>query len=217
VLQLQAPMSRRLPVGVIATAAFIAVFSTASIGSQSNRANRSVGHTGAKVETQTRVAVNAGQVNAHVTLLQGRAFSGRPVDIMVDFDVAPGWHIYGTPLPEGYVPASVTFDDELLSAQKLSFPKPTPVKFELLGETLPVYQGHFKATGNIVLRPNLPPGHHTLSGTLNFQACNDNICKMPQRVRFEIPLSIVPPSAKEAGAGSASGRELRRVSSNRLN
>src|SRR5438045_644463 len=114
-------MSRRLPIGAIATAAFVAVFATASIGAQSNRANRAVGHTRGKVETQTRVAVNAGELNAHITLLQGRAFSGRPVDIMVDFDVAPGWHIYGTPLPEGYVPASVTFDNELLSAQKLSF------------------------------------------------------------------------------------------------
>jgi hypothetical protein len=64
------------------------------------------------------------------------------------------------------------------------------VKFDLLGETLPVYQGRFKAVGDILLRQKLVPGEHQLGGTLSFQECNDNLCKMPQRVHFEIPLRI---------------------------
>ena len=184
----------KLSVAVVATTA-LALFGTLAVGAQSNRPNPAIAQPGHRVDAKIKVAVNAGEVNAHIALLQ-RAFSGRPVDIMVDFDVAPGWHIYGAPLPEGYVPASLTFDNELLSRQTLNFPKPTPVKFELLGETLPVYQGRFKAAGTVVLRQNVPPGNHTLSGILSFQACNDNLCKMPQRVRFEIPLRVDPPAAQ---------------------
>jgi hypothetical protein len=35
-------------------------------------------------------------------------------------------------------------------------------------------------------------GEHKLAGELKFQECNDQICKLPQTVRFEIPLTIEP-------------------------
>jgi DsbC/DsbD-like thiol-disulfide interchange protein len=143
--------------------------------------------------------VDAGELKAHIALSDVRAFSGQQLGIAVDFEIAPGWHVYGKPLPEEYTPTTVTLDKDLVFAQNLDFPKPTPVNFELLGETLPVYQGRFKAVGDIVLRQKLAPGEHRLGGTLSFQECNDNLCKMPQQVRFEIPLridSLVPATPK---------------------
>ncbi len=146
--------------------------------------------------SQAKAVINSGEVKARIVLSQARAFSGQRVGVIVNFEIAPGWHVYGTPLPEEYTPTILTFDRDLLSQQKLDFPKPTPVKFDLLGETLPVYQGRFKAAGDILLRQKLVPGEHQLGGTLSFQECNDNLCKMPQQVHFEIPLRIdLPPSA----------------------
>jgi DsbC/DsbD-like thiol-disulfide interchange protein len=139
---------------------------------------------------QTMIVVDAGGVKAHIALSDARAFSGQRMGVIVNFDIAPGWHVYGKPLPEEYTPTDVTFDKDLVSGQNLEFPKPTPVKFELLGETLPVYQGRFKAVGDILLRQKLVPGERRLGGTLSFQQCNDNLCKMPQQVRFQIPLRI---------------------------
>ena len=145
------------------------------------------------------VLVNAGEVKAHIALSDMRAYSGQQLGVAVDFDIAPGWHIYGKPLPEEYTPTTVSFDQDLVSGQQLDFPKPTPVKFELLGETLPVYQGRFKAVGDIILRERLMPGEHRLNGTFSFQECNDNLCKMPQQVRFEIPLRIDSPRPAAPG------------------
>jgi DsbC/DsbD-like thiol-disulfide interchange protein len=142
------------------------------------------------VGIQDKVTVEAGDVKARIALAQAHAFGGQQIGVIVDFDIAPGWHIYGKPLPEEYTPTSLIFDDDLLSGQKLNFPKPTPVKFELLGDTLPVYQGRFQAVGKIVLRQKLTSGKHQLGGTLSFQECNDNLCKLPQRIRFGIPLQI---------------------------
>jgi hypothetical protein len=136
------------------------------------------------------VVVKAGEVKANIVLSDVRAFSGQLLGIAADFDIAPGWHVYGKPLPEEYTPTAVTFDSDLVSRQNLDFPKATPVKFELLGQTLPVYQGRFKAVGDILLRQKLTPGEHQLRGTLSFQECNDNLCKIPQQVRFELPLRI---------------------------
>ena len=145
------------------------------------------------------VVVDAGEVKTRIALSDVRAFSGEQLGIAVDFDIAPGWHLYGRPLPEEYTPTTVTLDNDLVLAQNLDFPKPMPLKFELLDETLPVYQGRFKAVGAILLRQKLAPGEHQLDGTLGFQECNENLCKLPQQVRFEIPLridSLVPATPK---------------------
>ena len=137
--------------------------------------------------------VDSGEVKARIVLTDARALSGQQIGVIVDFDVAEGWHVYGKPLPQEYTPTSVTFDKNLLSEQNLEFPKPTLVKFALLGETLPVYQGRFTAVGTIVLRHGLNPGEHRLNGTLSFQECNDNLCKMPRQTQFEVPLWIESP------------------------
>jgi DsbC/DsbD-like thiol-disulfide interchange protein len=149
-----------------------------------------VGARSQTMKSRTKTVVEAGEIKAHIALSNAHAFSGQRVGVTVAFDIAPGWHIYGRPLPEEYTPTAVTFDNDLVSRQNLDFPKPTPVKFESLGETLPVYQGRVTAVGAILLRRKLVPGEHRLGGTLSFQECNDNLCKMPQRVRFEIPLLI---------------------------
>jgi len=174
---------------VVAITALLALLPLTPFASQPAAGNRN----GAGPKSPTLILVDAGEVKAHIALSDAHAFSGQRVGVTVNFDIAPGWHIYGKPLPEEYTPTTVTFDGDLLSGQKLDFPKPTPVKFELLGETLPVYQGRFKAVGDILLREKLMPGEHRLSGTLSFQECNDNLCKMPQQLRFEMPLWIKSP------------------------
>jgi hypothetical protein len=73
-----------------------------------------------------------------------------------------------------------------------AFPSRLPIKFVALGETLPAYTGDFKAIGKVLLREKLTVGEHKLAGELKFQECNDQICKLPQTVRFEIPLTIEP-------------------------
>lgn len=46
--------------------------------------------------------------------------------------------------------------------------------------------------GNVVLKQKLNPGNYKLGGTIEFQECNDSICKIPQSARFELPLTIEP-------------------------
>jgi DsbC/DsbD-like thiol-disulfide interchange protein len=138
------------------------------------------------------VVVRAGSVEARIALSADHAVGGHRLGVAVEIAVAPGWHVYGEPLPagEGLMPISITFDRDLVAQQKLKLPSPTPLKFEALNETYPVYQGSFKAAGDIVLAQNLKPGDYSIAGTLNFQECNDAICKMPQSVRFALPIKI---------------------------
>jgi DsbC/DsbD-like thiol-disulfide interchange protein len=150
------------------------------------------GTAAAVTSSATPVVVQAGNVEARIVLSPDHSSGGRQLGVAVDFNVAPGWHIYGEPLPagEGLTPTSIKFDGDLLERQKLDLPKPTPLRFEALNETYPVYQGSFKGAGNIVVAHKLKPGDYSIAGTLSFQECNDAICKMPQAVRFELPIKI---------------------------
>jgi DsbC/DsbD-like thiol-disulfide interchange protein len=142
--------------------------------------------------TSTPVVVQAGNVEARIMLSANRAPDANRLSVAVDFSVAPGWHIYGEPLPagEGLTPTSIKFDGDLVVRQKLALPKPTPRRFEALNETYPVYQGSFKAAGDIVVAQKLKRGDYSIPGTLSFQECNDAICEMPQSVRFEVQIQI---------------------------
>jgi DsbC/DsbD-like thiol-disulfide interchange protein len=147
----------------------------------------------------TPVVVKGSDVIAQISLSADHASAGHQVGVAVNIAVAPGWHIYGEPLPEGegLTPTSIKFDSQLLARQTLNLPKPTPLRFEILNQTYPVYTGNFKALGNVVLNQKIKPGDYSIPGTFNFQLCNDSMCKPPQAVRFELPIKIDPsaPSA----------------------
>ncbi|MGA2409137.1 MAG: protein-disulfide reductase DsbD domain-containing protein [Candidatus Binataceae bacterium] len=138
------------------------------------------------------VDIKADDVTAAIRLAQGTVPAGGKVAIAVHFSVASGWHVYGSPLPSGedLTPTAISFDDQLAANQSIVMPKPIPLRFEALGETLPVYQGDFSAAGQLELKPDLKPGPQLLSGTLQFQECNDSMCKMPRTVQFNLPLRI---------------------------
>jgi DsbC/DsbD-like thiol-disulfide interchange protein len=157
----------------------------------------SIGAAAAVTASGAPVVVKGGNVEARIALSADRSSGGRQIGVAVDFNVAPGWHIYGEPLPagEGLTATSIKFDGDLVARQKLDLPKPTPLRFETLNETYPVYQGSFKAAGNIVLAKALKPGDHWIAGTLSFQECNDAICQMPQSVRFKLPIKIESPAS----------------------
>jgi DsbC/DsbD-like thiol-disulfide interchange protein len=129
-------------------------------------------------------------VQAMIAVSPAEAAPGKRLGVTVDIRIAPGWHIYGQPLPENYVPTTLSFDKTLLANQSIDLPKATPVNFKGLGETLPVYQGEVKAKGTIVLKDGLKPGKYRIGGEFKFQECNDLICKMPQALKFEVPVTV---------------------------
>jgi DsbC/DsbD-like thiol-disulfide interchange protein len=182
------------PLIAVTVATILALLSTTSSASQAGAKKPN----DVRPYHQTITVVDDGELNARIEL-PARALSGQRVSVTVEFVVAPGWHVYGKPLPEEYTPTTVTFDNELVSRQNLDFPTPATVKFEVLGESLRVYQDSFKAVGYILLRQKLLPGEQRLRGTVSFQECNDRLCKMPEQVRFDIPLRIGSPGPVAPG------------------
>jgi DsbC/DsbD-like thiol-disulfide interchange protein len=138
------------------------------------------------------VEIKSDETRVQIRLSDSSAFSGQELAVAAKFDIAPGWHVYGRPLPQGFVPTAITFDERLVARQSFEFPRGTPIKFVALDETLPVYTGDFEATGEVLIKQSLPAGEDKLAGELQFQECDDRICKLPQTVRFESPITVRP-------------------------
>jgi len=134
--------------------------------------------------------LTSGDVNGSIALSDAKAAPGSPLGVTVDLTVAPGWHIYGTKVSDEFIPTTLRFAPDHIAKQSWNFPPATPVNFEGLGETIPVYTGKFSVKATVVLAPNLKPGEYQLTGTLKFQECNDNICKVPQAATFSLPVTV---------------------------
>jgi len=141
-------------------------------------------------QDKASVTIGAEDVEAKISLSSDQAAPGQELGVAVEIAIAPGWHIYGQPLPQNYVATSLTFKSEVVAEQSIALPPAVPLEFKALGETLPAYEGSFRGRGSIVISARAKPGSGTVAGTLRFQECNDTICKVPQEVPFEIPIKI---------------------------
>jgi hypothetical protein len=145
------------------------------------------------------VALEAEDLRVVIAPTTDHSVAGQEIGIAADFAVAPGWHIYGQPLPENYTATAIEFEGDTVASQVLEFPAAEKVTFAALGEMLPVYHGNFRAKGKLLIRSGLKPGEYQLNGKLKYQECSQDVCKIPQTVAFELPLRIegmTPPAPK---------------------
>ena len=136
------------------------------------------------------VVLRSGALAVEIAMSSARAFAGQEISFAAKFQLEPGWHIYGSPLPDAYTPTSITFDDPKVIRQTLDLPEATPLEDTALAETIPVYSGSFQALGSLLLKFPIAAGQTTLSGRLSFQQCSDTVCEPPQTIPFELPLTI---------------------------
>jgi hypothetical protein len=143
-------------------------------------------------EIASTVTLQSGALALQIGLSNALAFPGQEIGFFARFALEPGWHVYGTPLPDGYTATSVTFDDPQIIQQSFQLPPATPIEISGLGETLPVYSGSFQGAGSLLLRFPLPAGITKLRGQVRFQQCSDTVCEAPEALPFELTLTLEP-------------------------
>lgn len=137
--------------------------------------------------------------------------------LVVRFNIAPGLHIYGEPVPEGLTATRVTVtgptDVRTLPSQ---YPSSTPLHLPSLGVDLEVWSGEvdivvpFYAAGDIATEAKAPESAHCqLQFDVTYQACNESECLLPRTQQFtlELPIDVVdvPSLAVHRGHGQREG------------
>jgi hypothetical protein len=150
------------------------------------------------------VEIKTDVLTANIGLSTAKCFPGQELGVTLEVKLEAGWHIYGTPLPEDYQSTTLQFEGPLVGDYSLEMPPAKPILLKALGETLPVYEGRMRAVGKLAIRwsppipakfleplgPPIGPGLHQIGGIFRFQACSDQVCEMPQALRFQLPLTI---------------------------
>ena len=108
---------------------------------------------------------------------------GGKIALFVDMTPNPGVHVYA-PGAKDYLPVKVTLKPQAeVKAGKATYPKSEMMFFAPLNETVPVYEKAFRITQDATLAKTVKAGSTlTLAGTLDFQACDDKVCFVPESV-----------------------------------
>jgi len=147
---------------------------------------------GAVSEGAATVTLRSGALTLTMGLSAERAFAGQEIGFFARFTLETGWHVYGTPLPDGYTATSVIFDGAAIARQSFELPAATPARMAFLKDLVPVYTGTFQGIGSLLLRFPLDEGTTMLSGMVRFQQCSDSVCEPPETIPFELPLTLAP-------------------------
>ena len=148
-----------------------------------------------EVANATRVATDHLEVTTYTSdnvVAPGTLFS-------LVFDITPGdgMHVYA-PGADGYRVIGFTLDENpYLVTRPVAYPESEIYYFEPLDERVPVYEAPFRLTQDVAvngareMRETLAAmSTLTVSGQLNYQACDDRICYNPQSIPFSHTVTL---------------------------
>jgi DsbC/DsbD-like thiol-disulfide interchange protein len=114
------------------------------------------------------------------------------VGLRARLDLAPGAHVYGRPLPAGYIPMTleVTAPPGVV-VEPVAYPPATPLTVAWTDETLPVYTGRVELATHLIFEELRQDA--VVRATLHAQACTDDKCFAPDTLAVELPIRFQPP------------------------
>ena len=119
----------------------------------------------------------------HATILPSpselNGAAGARLALFIDVTPKPGIHVYA-PGSNDYIPITVKLNAQPeIKAGKVAYPKSEMMTFA--DEKVPVFQKPFRLTQDVTLDKSAKPGSTvTVSGTVNYQACDDRVCYPPE-------------------------------------
>jgi hypothetical protein len=138
-----------------------------------------------------------GQTIVHATGVTVRAWVTAPAIrraqmtvLTVELTLTEGLHLYGQPLPDGYIPVELEIDaGEGLLVQQIVYPEAQAHRFEVIDETLPAYTGTFRIKAHCLGQAR--EGSVDIRASLKYQACDETACYLPEHLTFDMSLDVL--------------------------
>ena len=140
------------------------------------------------------VSITASQSNPEIS-------AGSRFSIVLDIEPRPNIHVYAPGAEDfGYRVVAFNLEQEsFVRAHPLQYPPSQIYHFEPLDERVPVYQAPFRIVQEIVLNASRDVAEAfrddavlTLTGTFDYQACNDAVCFDPVSVPLSWTVAVAP-------------------------
>jgi cytochrome c biogenesis protein CcdA len=150
------------------------------------------------------------KVSASIAVREGEPMPGETATLGVVLDVAPGWHIQaGEGSPDyrpPYIPTTIALSlPDGWTAGTITWPQAHEFTLGPAGftETLSGYEGRTLAAVAVTIPGDTPPGDYTVSATIGYQACNDEVCIMPTDVNANGTITVVADRPADAAIPDA--------------
>lgn len=125
---------------------------------------------------------------------------GGTVALLVDVRPKPGMHVYAPEQTGGYIRIDLDLDeDAAFKPAKPVFPKASDYRFEPLNETFKVFDAPFRIRQDITLaltpavrRRAAAKDTLAVTGTLRYQACDDQVCYRPDEIKVAWTVALQP-------------------------
>ncbi len=119
--------------------------------------------------------------------------------LVADFEMPEKMHVY-TPEVKNYIPIDFQLEpSDKFRARPVDYPQGELLHLEAIDETVPVYEGKFRLTQDVVMASTRSleeilsgESQITIRGKLRYQACDDKICYLPQTLPMEWTLNVEP-------------------------
>ena len=106
--------------------------------------------------------------------------------LTVELTIAPGLHVYGQPVPAGYMPLSIDLAPAAgLVVGTAQWPAPHPLHIAGLDEQFYVYEGKVTVSVPVTLTQE---DDQTLQVTVRYQACSMTDCFAPHTFALQVPV-----------------------------
>ena len=164
--------------------------------------------TGETLAGQDEGSIPADSVQVSVALDGDALASIVQKDLVARFRMPAGRHVYAEPAPAGSVAVDVVLDQNDRVVQRaIVRPESDPHTLAGTGESFRVHHDVFEL--RLPLTVNGGAGADasviTVSGEIRWQACDDEVCDIPKKYRFEltVPVFDSPPVALGSRRGAA--------------
>ena len=110
--------------------------------------------------------------------------------LTIDLTIAPGFHAYGQPIPEGYTPLTIAVDPiDGLEIGDLQARAPAPFRVDGLDEQFMVYEGTVSLALPLTFTRRL--GDLRIRAMVSYQLCSETECLPSVSTEIEVPVQQI--------------------------
>jgi hypothetical protein len=136
------------------------------------------------VPAKLPVKLEAKQLSVTTSQSHETAAAGAAISLFVDVFPKPKMHVYAPEQTGGYIRIELTLDDQAaVKEAKPIFPKAADYYFDPLKETFKVFDAPFRIRQDVTLAGPSSADALTITGSLRYQACDDQVCYRPDTVK----------------------------------
>lgn len=131
-------------------------------------------------------------VAVHASLMTKELHPRQRSFIYVNLELDEGLHVYGDPIPDGYIKTSVVATGtEGLEFGEPQFPPTKPFKIEGIDDEFYTFDGKVEIVVPVVSTIR-EVGEAEIELSVSFQACTDQMCYLPRTEKLRLALTTAP-------------------------